>query len=184
MTVNAFVVESPNGFERLKPVKIEPRLLIAGDILDAMLPIDHPRVTREPDGLVLIPTSPPNPYLKSKGTFSPPLVIRTRAKTNAREIRLYCGGGLVILNWEDNPSELRVHDILTGQPIGVPGRGLIRPNQWHDIVWTISDTGMTLSVDGFVRFQNRANYRSLNAWVGIGPAWSKVTVDYFSVLKQ
>jgi hypothetical protein len=41
-----------------------------------------------------------------------------------------------------------------------------------------------VSVGGQDRFQNRKDYRALNAWVGIGPAWSKVTVDYFSVTNQ
>ena len=52
------------------------------------------------------------------------------------------------------------------------------------IVWAVTDTGMKVSVDGQVRYQNRKDYRGLNAWAGIGPVWSKVTVDYFSVSKQ
>jgi hypothetical protein len=77
-----------------------------------------------------------------------------------------------------------VRDPLNKHDTGVPGKGLILPNTWHDIVWAVTTNGMSFSVDGQVRYQNRNDYRGLNAWTGIGPAWSRVTVDYFAVSKQ
>ena len=184
VTVNTFAIESPHPFEPLKPPASGPHRVIPGDMLGSMVPVDNVKVTKEPEGVVLIPGDQPGPYIKSQESFSPPFVIRTRAKTDSIEIRVYCGPGSVILNWADNPSELRVRDPLTVRDTGVPGRGLILPNVWHDIVWAVTDTGMKVSVDGQVRYQNRKDYRGLNAWVGIGPVWSKVTVDFFSVSKQ
>ena len=157
---------------------------VAGDILDSMTPMENAKVTKEADGTVIIPTDQPGPYLKSKETFSPPFVIRTRAKTESRNLRVYCGDGFVILNWEINPLEMRVRDPLNKGDIGVAGKGLILPNVWHDIIWAVTTNGMSFSVDGQVRYQNRNDYRALNAWAGIGPAWSKVTVDYFAVSKR
>ena len=93
----------------------------------------------------------------------------------------YCGAAQVIFNWEIDPKNLRVHDPLTGQTYAVPGKGLISPNEWHAVTWDIESSGMSLFVDGQLRFQNRKDYRTLNANVGIGPSGSKVTVDYFVV---
>jgi len=79
---------------------------------------------------------------------------------------------------------LRVHDPLSGQQTPVPGKGLVSPNEWHAIIWEIQNTGMTLVVDGQLRFQNRKDYHALEAAAGIGPFLSKVTVDYFLVEKK
>ena len=119
----------------------------------------------------------------TKQTFQPPFSIHVRAKTDSQNLRLFCGAGMVIFNWELDFRELRVHDPLTGQQFGLQGRGIISPNDWHDIVWEVQRTGMRLLVDGVVRFANRKDYHTLNATVGIGQFRSKVTVDYFQVQK-
>jgi hypothetical protein len=186
VTVNSFAVESSHPSEPTDA--LASRLHPAGDILDSMVPMENGKVTKEAEGLAITATATaaeqPAPYLKSKETFAPPFVIRARAKTDSRNLRVYCGEGFVILNWEVNPLEMRVRDPLSKRDAGVPGKGLILPNTWHDIVWAVNQTGMSVSVDGQVRYQNRNDYQTLNAWVGIGPAWSKVTVDYFAVNKQ
>jgi curved DNA-binding protein CbpA len=182
VTVSSFVVDSDTP--EPTSVLVSRTHPVAGDILDSMVPMENGKVTKESEGLVLTPTDQPGPYLKSKETFTPPLVIRTRAKTDSRNLRVYCGDGFVILNWEVNPLEMRVRDPLNKRDAGVTGKGLILPNTWHDIVWAVTTNGMSFSVDGQVRYQNRSDYRGLNGWTGIGPAWSKVTVDYFAVSKQ
>lgn len=182
VTVSSFAVDSdvpePTNVlvSRLHPV--------AGDILDSMVPMENSKVTKDAEGTVITPADQPGPYLKSKQTFSPPFVIRTRAKTDSRNLRIYCADGFVIFNWEINPLEMRVRDPLNKRETGVAGKGLLLPNIWHDIVWAVTTNGMSLAVDGQVRYQTRNDYRALNSWAGIGSGWSKVTVDYFAVTKQ
>ncbi len=182
LTVSSFAVDS--AVPEPTNVLVSRIHAVVGDILDSMAPMENCKVTKEAEGTVLTPTDQPGPYLKSKETFNPPFVIRTRAKTESRNLRVYCGDGFVILNWELNPLEMRVRDPFNKHDSGVPGKGLILPNAWHEIVWAVTTNGMSFSVDGQVRYQNRNDYRGLNAWAGIGPAWSKVTVDYFAVSKQ
>ena len=44
--------------------------------------------------------------------------------------------------------------------------------------------GMTLTVDGKIRFQNHRDYRAVNGKVGIAPYMSEVTIDNFVVEKK
>lgn len=182
VTVSSFAVDSDTP--EPTNVLVSRTHPVAGDILDAMVPMENGKVTKGTEGTVIAPADQAGPYLKSKESFSPPFVIRTRAKTDSRNLRIYCGDGFVILNWEINPLEMRVRDPLNKRDTGVPGKGLVFPNTWHEIVWAVTTNSMSFSVDGQVRYQIRNDYRGLNAWAGIGPAWSKVTVDYFSVSKQ
>jgi hypothetical protein len=182
VTVSSFVVDS--AVPEPANVLVSRTHPVVGDILDSMTPMENGKVTKDAEGVALTSTDHPAPYLKSKETFSPPFVIRTRAKTESRNLRVYCGDGFVIMNWEVNPLEMRVRDPLNKHDTGVPGKGLILPNTWHEIVWAVTTNSMSFSVDGQVRYQNRNDYRGLNAWTGIGPAWSRVTVDYFAVSKQ
>jgi curved DNA-binding protein CbpA len=182
VTVSSFAVDS--DVPEPTNVLVSRTHPVVGDILDSMTPMENGKVMKDAEGVAITPTDQPAPYLKSKETFSPPFVIRTRAKTESRNLRVYCGDGFVILNWEVNPLEMRVRDPLNKHDTGVPGKGIILPNTWHDIVWAVTTNGMSFSVDGQVRYQNRNDYHGLNAWAGIGPAWSKVTVDYFAVGKQ
>src|SRR4051812_11276043 len=110
------------------------------------------------------------------------MVIRTRAKTELNNIRLYYGiVGRVIFNWELNPAELRVHDPLTGRGTAVGGRGMVTTKEWHDIVWEIDTNAMKVRVDGEVRFEGKGYYSGLNGFPGIGPVDSPVTVKSFAV---
>jgi hypothetical protein len=182
VTVSSFAVDSDTP--EPANVLVSRTHSVAGDILDSMVPMENGKVTKGTEGTVIAPADQAGPYLKSKETFTPPFVIRTRAKTDSRNLRVYFGDGFVILNWEINPLEMRVRDPLNKRDTGVPGKGLVFPNTWHEIVWAVTTNGMSFSVDGQVRYQNRNDYHGLNAWAGIGPAWSKVTVDYFAVSKQ
>ena len=98
VTVNTFAVEAQHPFDPLMSPAPAPDLVIPGDILDSMVPVDNVKVTKQPDGTVMIPGDHPVAYLRSQGSFRPPFVIRTRAKTDSREIRIYCGPGSMILS--------------------------------------------------------------------------------------
>jgi DnaJ-like protein len=181
--VKSFTLETPRPLED-PPAPTRDHGPVAGDMLSSMIPEKNVRVANEQDGLALRMAGGPGNRLMSSQAFRPPFVIRTRAKTDGLNLRLYCGAGEIIFNWEYNPQELRVHDPLSGQPTPVPGKGQISPNEWHALIWEIQNTGMRLFVDGKLRFQNRRDYHTLEASPGIGPAMSKVTVDYFLVEKK
>jgi hypothetical protein len=175
--------------EKSTTVKPEPPLAstrqgVLGNILSSMLPVDDVRVADEPEGFSLTPGSATSPQLRFPESIRPPFVIRTRAKTDSVNLRLYYGAGIIIFNWEDNPGELRVHDPKTGQITSAAEKGRILPNDWHAIVWEVLETGMKISVDGVVRFQNRQNYHAVEGFPGIGPYLSKVTVDSFVVERK
>jgi hypothetical protein len=179
-TVENFILETPGPLPN-PPASTRDHGPMAGDILATMAPEQGLRLTNEPDGLVLRMGKGNGNRLMSTQKFRTPFVIIARAKTDVLNLRLYCGAAQVIFNWEIDPKNLRVHDPLTGQTYAVPGKGLISPNEWHAVTWDIESSGMSLFVDGQLRFQNRKDYRTLNANVGIGPSGSKVTVDYFVV---
>jgi len=180
--IESFVLETPHPMEEIAGKSTE-RIPVAGDLLSTMVPDQGFQVTSEPDGIVLMSASETGKRLMTTETYQPPFTIRVRAKTDSQNLRLYCGAGTAIFNWERDFRELRVHDPLTGQQIGLRDKGLISPNDWHVFIWDVQRTGMRLSVDGVVRFSNRKDYHTLNATVGVGQYRSKVTVEYFQVQK-
>ncbi|WP_274365745.1 Ig-like domain-containing protein [Paenibacillus thermotolerans] len=80
-----------------------------------------------------------------------PLKMDLIAKTDSTNIRLKCGKGQVIFNWEGNLEELHVSDPLLGNPYGVMGKGLLPVNEFVHISWIIDNNYMVLLVDGEVR---------------------------------
>src|SRR5207302_8059242 len=149
---------------------------VSGDILESMVAINNVGVLKGPEGVTLSSTGS-WAYIQSPQSIRPPLVIRTRAKTDLNNIRLYYGIGRVIFNWESNPAELRVQDPLTGRTTPVPGQGFLTTKEWHELVWEISTNAMKISVDGELRFEGKGYYSSINAFPGIGPLASPVTVN-------
>ena len=122
--------------------------------------------------------------LWTKAEYAPPFALRVKAKTDARNLRLYYTNGVVIFNWEGNENELRLHDPVTGGGfgIGVPGQGKIEPDKYHDIVWEVYPDGMRVLVNGKERARLVGNYEKLKAPVGIGPAFgSVITMESFKV---
>jgi hypothetical protein len=61
----------------------------------------------------------------------PPFVLRVKAKTDSKNLRLYYNAGTLIFNWEVNEDELRIHDPVTNEIIGVANQGKIEPNVYH-----------------------------------------------------
>lgn len=181
--LQSFILETPAELENT-PIPARGHGPIAGDILASMVPEKSRQMSIQPDGTVIWTVGNSGNRLMSPQTFRPPFLIRARAKTDALNLRLYCGNGEVIFNWERNLGELRVHDPMNGAQVGIRNQGLISPNEWHAVVWEIQKNGMRVSVDGKIRFQKQANYDKLNAPVGIGPGLSRITVDYFQVEKS
>ncbi|HEY3854901.1 MAG TPA: DnaJ domain-containing protein [Verrucomicrobiae bacterium] len=181
--LNRFDIETPEE-PKSAPASARGLAEVPGDLLHSMVAEQNVSKSNEPDGLAIQTSTDSADRLMTSQAFQAPFVIRTRAQTDGYNLRLYCGAGMVIFNWELNERELRVHDPLNGQPYAATGSGLISPNEWHDVVWDIQKYGMKLFVDGQLRFENRKDYRSLNTKVGIGPFKSKVTIAYFQVEKK
>ena len=181
--LQSFILETPTPLETSTPASREHGQ-IPNDILSTMVPEKSNQTTNKPDGLVIWTVGDSGNRLMSTQTFKPPFIIRTRAKTDALNLRLYCGDGELIFNWERNLYEMRIHDPLGGAQSGIRNQGLISANDWHAVIWEIQNNGMRVLVDGQLRFRNQKDYGKLNARVGIGPALSRVTVDYFQVEKK
>jgi hypothetical protein len=146
-----------------------------------MIPVDGVQVSTSSEGTVLSDGPHASGYFQTIQKFRPPFTIRTWAKTDALNLRLYCGKGMVIFNWEPNPGELRVHDPISAVASAIAEHGRIVPNEWHNIEWQIVSGGMRITVDGQVRFQNRKDYSKLEAAAAIGPYLSKLTIASFTV---
>jgi hypothetical protein len=112
----------------------------------------------------------------------PPFALRVKAKTDSKNLRLYYNMGIVILNWEGNENELRIHDPVTSEIMGVNDQGRIEPDKYHDIAWEVYPDGMRVLVDGKERARRPGDYAKLKAPLGIGPAFgSVITVESFRV---
>jgi hypothetical protein len=107
-------------------------------------------------------------------TFRPPFTVKTVAKTDSTNLRLYWHVGEVIFNWECSIRRLKVHDPATGQ--------------WCDaeddeIASEILPDSMRVIVDGKLRFERSGDWGNIDAPVAIGPCFgSAVTVRSFSVV--
>jgi hypothetical protein len=176
--LQSFVLETPAALRLTEPAARD-HAPVANDILSSLVPDKSAQVATHPDGVVVWSAGDSDTRLMSSQTFQPPFVIRTRAKTDALNLRLYCGNGEVIFNWERDLHELRVHDPLNGAQVGIHDQGLVSANEWHAIIWEVQTTGMNVFVDGRLRFQKRNDYRKLNARVGIGPAQLRRTQTLF-----
>ena len=114
--------------------------------------------------------------------YRPPFALRVRAKTDSTNVRLYYNAGMVILNWEVRPSELRFHDPVNDRVSAFPGKGAIEVGKCYDICWEIYPDGTRLLVNGKEVMRKSAEYGNLRAPVGIGPAFGSVlTVESFHV---
>jgi len=111
-----------------------------------------------------------------------PFTLRTVAKTDSTNVRLYWHIGEIILNWECSVRQLRVHDPATGKQVGVEDAGFITVGEWHEIVWELTRGSMRLLVDGELRFERDGEYAGIAAPLAIGPCFgSTVTVQSFVV---
>jgi hypothetical protein len=180
ITLKSVVIDEPAGAD-IADTGVQPRVLVRGDLLHTMVPVNGAQTNADLEGLTISDLESRGGAIMTQDKFHPPLVIRTRAKTDSLNLRLFYDGGMIIFNWETNPGELRVHEPANGRVIPVPGRGRILPNEWHDFVWEIGRGGMRLMLDGKIWFQCNGDYSKVNATAGIGEYLSKVTVASFVV---
>lgn len=158
--------------------------------LEELVPVGNITMTKSEDGMLIL-SSPEEGMAAYPEQVMIPLVMDLVAKTDSTNIRLKCGKGQVILNWECNMEEMHVHDPILGNPYGVAGKGLVPVNEFVHIRWIIDDAFMLILVNGEVRlFSENEPYMKLKqdgatlpeCTVGVAPAMgSNVTVNQFTV---
>jgi hypothetical protein len=154
------------------------------DLLHSLIPYFGCVIQKTAEGLQL--TGADRHFMNAAAitprTFQAPFTVRTVAKTDSTNLRLYWHLGEIILNWECSVRELRVHDPRTREQHGLEGAGFITTNEWHEVVWEITRHAMQLVVDGTTRYAGAGDYSAIDAPVGIGPCFgSTVTVREFTV---
>jgi len=138
-------------------------------------------------GGIFILTSPNNGKtgVLSDKSFKPPFRIVARVSTDSTNIRFHYGrgGALAIFNWEVQPHELRLHDPLTGAPMGFGGKGELTKNEMHDVDIRISTSRIEVYADGELRGARDGDFAKVDTPVGIGPCFGSVlTLERFAVL--
>jgi len=160
--------------------------LMPNDLLMSMIPFMGCVIERVSEGVKLTGASKDHMMAVALTTqaFKPPFTIKTTAKTDSTNLRLYWHVGEVIFNWECSVRRLKVHDPATGEWHDAEDRGFIEPNTWHEIAWEIDPGSMRVLVNGEMRFEQQGEWRQVEAPVAIGPCFgSTVTVRSFTVEK-
>jgi len=121
-----------------------------------------------------------------------PLRIDVKVKTNCDNIRLYYKMGEVILNWEANMFELRIHDPVTGSNSGYYGKGHVPINEFVDVSWILHDEFIAVTVNGEYRLASdsfpyietlKRSPQIISSRFGIGSAFgSTITVKSLKIL--
>lgn len=157
---------------------------MSDDLLSSMIPYFGCIIERIPDGARLTGASRNhmNAAAITCQVFKAPFTLKTIAKTDSTNLRLYWHLGEIILNWECSVRQLRVHDPGTGRQRGIEGAGFIDTERWHEVVWEITPASMRLLVDGKLRYETEGEYGGIEAPLAIGPCFgSTVTVQSFVV---
>lgn len=157
---------------------------MSDDLVSTLIPYFGCVIHRSADGIQLTGAgrNHMNAAAITPRTFRAPFTLRTVAKTDSTNLRLYWHLGEIILNWECSVRQLRVHDPATGAQQGLENRGFIEAGAWHEILWEIDARAMRVVVDGEDRFVGTGMYADIDAPIGIGPCFgSTVVVREFSV---
>ena len=154
------------------------------DLLSSMIPFMGCIMAQTPDGVRLTGASRDHMMAVAVTckTFRPPFTVKTVAKTDSTNLRLYWHVGEVIFNWECSIRRLKVHDPATGRWWDAEDEGFIEVNQWHEIAWEISPNSTRVLVDGKLRFERSGDWGRIEAPAAIGPCFgSTVTVRSFTI---
>ena len=159
---------------------------MSDDLLSSMIPFFGCTIEHAPEGTRLMGASRNhmNAVAITCQVFRPPFTLKTVAKTDSTNLRLYWHLGEIILNWECSVRQLRVHDPGTGKQWGIEDAGFITVDQWHEIDWEIKPGSMRLLIDGQLRFEQEGEYGQIEAPLAIGPCFgSTVTVRLLHIEK-
>lgn len=168
--------QAPTPVDSQSPTPFDPNA--PSNLLHTMRPVGGCKVTTNADSLSLTGAG----SFCTRDECEAPFIIRASVKTDLANIRLAFGQGAVILNWEGNPGELRMHDPATSQIRAVPGRGKVPPEQWQDLEWEFQTNHNIVRVNGQERARFEGNYSGLSDVAGFWTLDSATTsVRYFGV---
>jgi len=133
-----------------------------------------------------------NNYVATPQSFSLPLKINLRAKTDSVDIRLRYGDGRLILNFVNNPSSLQLICVKNGKGGVVKSNGEIPINEFVDIEWIITKECMAVKINGELRhiasdynyideFTNNAEYNPRHPVLICAAYNSTVTVESLEI---
>jgi len=149
---------------------------MSDDLLPSMIPFMGCVIEHVPDGVRL--TGASRDHMMAAAitcrTFRPPFTIKTVAKTDSTNLRLYWHVGEVIFNWECSIRRLKVHDPATGQWWDAEDEGFIEVDKWHEIAWEIKPNSMRVLVDGKARFERVGEWANIDAPVATAGGWDPV----------
>ena len=160
---------------------------MSADMLETMIPFFGCVIERTPKGARLTGASRNhmNAVAITPKVFRAPFTLKTVARTDSTNVRLYWHVGEIILNWECSIRQLRFHDPATGRQTGIQDVGFIAVDRWHEIVWEVKPSSMQLLVDGELRYECNGEWGSIEAPLAIGPCFgSTVTVQSFVVEQE
>lgn len=166
-------IPSEPAFVILPPIEIpsKPKLWEKFDISRAKEMGDFLRLTGSGDGDKTGMVTTKEVYT---GQIEITLVARILNNDRKKQdFRIQCYGAMVILNWEGNPAQLRIHRLN-----GSLGTADVKPltcNVWHKVVWQIKSKSMKVIVDGKqIFYEVRASKLDRHAVVSVNNAFDSV----------
>lgn len=109
-----------------------------------------------------------SPKLKTRASFTPPFTITVRFIPSSIETRIYWGNGQFIFGWENMPKQIRIHSPLTFD--FTPFNGQAPKAGKECVVEAVFDTNkLTISINGRKFYTEKADFKSLNTPIAIGP---------------
>lgn len=103
--------------------------------------------------------------IATRAPYSGPIDVYAVARTTGRNIRVNAFNGAgVILNWEVNPSELRVHrpDGNEGPfsgSVATAAMRPLRPWRWYKLHWRVTRESILVSIDGKTVFKEKVKLK-------------------------
>ena len=154
------------------------------NLINKLVPHQGCVITRTPDGIEVAGSA--MNWVMSAAVAPlvcrPPFAFRVVGKTDSTNLRMHWHRGELIFNWECSVRELRVHDPGSAEQRGLPGKGFIATNEWHEIVWEIGLSRMRVVVDGEIRFETEGNYAAFESAPSVGPCFgSAISIREFSI---
>jgi hypothetical protein len=134
------------------------------------------------EGLKIATSKSQGGKLETAIEFPVPLIITEVARSDTGSLRLYFGKkGLLVLNWEAHPGELRHHDPRTGEQRNVKEKGAIPRKEFVTVRWIITKSHARVEVNGVERAIFDGDFAGLSGTVGIGSMGGTSTVRSLSV---
>jgi hypothetical protein len=152
-------------------------------VLDQLTTASHATSEKSRDGLkITVTRKREEGKFETKAQFATPLILTAVVRSDSKSIRLYYGKGMIALNRENSPGELRFHDPRTDKPTGIKGKGAAPRKEFVTVRWIITKSNSRIEVNGVERATIGGDYAGFSGAVGVGSAdFGVITVRSLSV---